>query len=60
MSTPRTYTVPEVAELLGIKLSTLYQQVREGRAGHLRPIRVGTVTRFPRTHIDRLLEGEAA
>lgn len=49
-----TYSVPETAALLGFATSTLYQQVREGRADHLKPIRLGTKTRFPKSHIDRL------
>ena len=60
MTTPLTYTVTEVADLLGVARSTLYEQVARGRADDLRPIRVGRTTRFPRAHIDRLLEGDAA
>lgn len=61
MSTParRAYTLPEAADLLGIPVSTLYQQAREGRCSELQPIRVGRTTRFPKQHIDRLVEGAA-
>lgn len=59
MTTPRTYTAAEVAEMLGIGHSTLCRHVRDGNAQHLHPIRVGTTIRFPRTHIDQLLK-EAA
>ena len=60
MSESRTYTVTETAERLGIPRSTLYDQIRRDAVPHLRPIRIGTRTVFPRAHIDALLEGEAA
>ena len=59
MTGSRTYTLREVADILGVPYSTLAQQVREGKADHLRPIRVGTRTVFPRIHIDHLTEGAA-
>lgn len=55
-----TYSVVETAALLGFKRSTLYDNIKSGRADDLRPIRVGNTTRFPKAHIDRLLAGDAA
>ena len=51
---PRTMTVPQVAEALGIPKSTLYQAIRENRADHLHPIRIGNTTRIPTSVVDRL------
>ena len=48
---PETYTVREVSEILGISPSTIYDQVRAGRATALQPIVCG----FPKRHIDRLV-----
>ena len=59
MTGSRTYTLREVATILGVPYSTLAEQARTGRADHLRPIRVGTRTVFPRTHIDHLTQGAA-
>lgn len=56
----RTYTARETADLLGIGHTTLCRHVKTGGADHLKPIVVGTTIRFPRAHIDSLLEGEAA
>lgn len=56
----RTYSARETAEIIGVPYSTLTEMVREGRVDHLRPIRVGRQTRFPKVHIDRLTEGTAA
>lgn len=53
----KTYTVSEAARILGIPESTLYRQLRDGNADHLRPIRVG-VWRLPRRVIDALANGE--
>lgn len=52
--TTRFYTVSETAGILDIPESTLYQRAREGRCKELHPVRVGTSTRFPKAHIDRL------
>ena len=51
---PRTMTVPQAAEALGIPASTLYQAIRENRAAHLHPIRIGNTTRIPTSVVDRL------
>lgn len=56
----RTYTARETAQLLGIGHSTLTQAVREGRADHLEPIRVGETMRFPRRLIDQITHGTTA
>lgn len=55
----RTYSAAETAAILGIGKSTLHDHVRAGTANHLHPIRVGTVTRFPKTTIDKLAGGAA-
>lgn len=60
MQSTKTYTVPETSAILGVPQSTLYEQVREGRAGHLHPIRVGRTTRFPKNIIDSLAAPEVA
>lgn len=57
---PKTYSVAEVAALLGYPKSTLHQHIREGKANELRPIRTGNVTKFSKAYIDRLLEEGAA
>ena len=51
---PRTMTVPQAAEALGIPASTLYQAIRENRAKHLHPIRIGNTPRIPTSVVDRL------
>ncbi|MHC2848810.1 excisionase family DNA binding protein [Corynebacterium mucifaciens] len=55
----RTYSVREAAAILGIGKSTLHDHVRAGTADHLHPIRLGTVTRFPKATIDALAAGAA-
>lgn len=55
----KVYTVEEVSIILGIPTSTLYQQVREDRAGHLGVVSKRPV-RFSRLVIDRLVDGVAA
>ena len=60
MSAEQTYTVREVARLLGIAPSTLYDRAKKNQDKQLRPIRVGTTTRYPRAVIDRLVSGGAA
>lgn len=54
MAISRAYTVSEVSDISGIPKTTLYQQAREGRCPELRPIRCGSRTVFPRSHIDKL------
>lgn len=49
------YTVQETASLLSIPISTLYRRLQQGQAKELKPIRLGSTTRFPKTHIDNLL-----
>ena len=49
------YTVREVAALLNIPESTLYRRIQDGRAKQLKPISLGSTTRFPKAHIDNLL-----
>lgn len=55
-SSPRTYSTPEAAELLGVSKGLLY---KIGRAGEKRPeyrqlgcIRIGTSTRWAASKID--------
>lgn len=60
MDSSRTYTVAEVSAILGIAQSTIYEMVRESRAGHLYPIRVGRAVRFPKNVIDNLAAPEVA
>ena len=55
----RTYSAAETAAILGIGKSTLHDHVRAGKVDHLHPIRVGTVTRFPKATIDALAGGAA-
>ena len=55
----RTYSVAETAAILGIGKSTLHDHIRAGKVNYLHPIRVGTVTRFPKATINALAEGAA-
>lgn len=55
----KTYSVVETAELIGVSKTALYECIKKGEVDHLRPIRVGGSTRFPKAHIDCLLEGAA-
>lgn len=59
---PRTYSAAEVASITGISKSTICKWVREGKANHLHPIKLGNALRFPRTVIDQLApeDGDAA
>lgn len=59
MQSTRTYTAQEVADMLGVALSTLIRQTRAGQLKELRPIQVGNRFLFPRTTVDQRL-GEAA
>ena len=52
--TARTYSVAEAAAILGVGKSTLHDHVRAGTVDHLHPVKVGTVTRFPKSVIDGL------
>lgn len=44
---PRTYTAAEVAAITGISKSTICKWVGEGKADHMRPIKLGTALRLP-------------
>ena len=63
MSTPapaierQTYTVPEVAKILGIGRNTAYEICRNGE---IPTIKIGGRVLVPRTAIDELLQGESA
>ena len=50
----RTYTVPEVAKILGIGRNTAYEICRNGE---IPTIRIGGRVLVPRSVIDELLEG---
>ena len=50
----QTYTVAEVAKILGIGRNTAYESCR---AGEIRTIRVGGRILIPRQAIDELLRG---
>lgn len=54
MTTPRTYSAQETADILGISKSTICKWAREGKAQQLAPIKLGTAIRFPRAVIDQL------
>lgn len=58
-TTKKSYSVPEVAGMLGIAPSTLYDHVNKGTVPQLRPITVGARTVFPKRVIDQLLDPEA-
>lgn len=55
----KVYTVEEVSIILGIPTSTLYERVREGRAGNLGAL-PGKPVRFSRRVIDAVADGVAA
>lgn len=59
MSDPKTYTIKEAAAVLGLSESTLYQQVRTGKADDLKPFRLGG-WRIPRRTVDAKANGLAA
>lgn len=52
----QAYSVQEVAALLGIAPSTLYDHVRAGKVKNLHPITIGARTVFPKKVIDALLD----
>ena len=52
------YTVREAAPRLRMGVSTLYRHVAQGKCPHLKPFCSGSVVRFPKAHIDRLVSGE--
>ena len=54
MTTSRTYSAQETADILGISKSTICKWAREGKAQQLAPIKLGTAIRFPRAVIDQL------
>ena len=58
MTTPRTYSAQETADILGISKSTICKWAREGKAQQLAPIKLGTAIRFPRAVIDQLAPKE--
>lgn len=55
----RTYSAAETAEILGFGKSTLLEHVREGKAAHLHPVRLGRAVRFPMNVVDQLAGGAA-
>ncbi len=59
MNTTRTYTSQEVADMLGVALSTIIRQARAGKLKELRPLQVGNRFLFPRAIVDQRL-GDAA
>lgn len=56
----RTYSAAEVALILGVGKSTIFDNVHAGKLDHLRPVWIGNRLRFPREVIDRVVGGEAA
>lgn len=54
---PGTYRVEEVAALLGIARSTVYQQINEGK---IQTLKFGRARRIPCAVIDRMLAPDAA
>jgi excisionase family DNA binding protein len=50
----KLFTVPEVAQILQVKPSTIYTWVRLGKLPHLR---LGRLVRFTLDHIKKLMEG---
>lgn len=60
MTTSRTYSAQETADILGISKSTICKWAREGKAQQLAPIKLGTAIRFPRAVIDQLAPKETA
>ena len=58
MTTPRTYSAQETADILGISKSTICKWAREGKAQQLAPIKLGEALRFPRAVIDQLAPKE--
>jgi excisionase family DNA binding protein len=53
----RTYSMREVARLLGTSASTIYAEAKTGRVAGVPVVRVGQRVVVPRAPIDRLLAG---
>lgn len=51
----RTYTAKELADLLGVSPSSIYQSVQDGDCP-VAPIKVGRRLVWPKATVDRLLE----
>jgi len=56
MEKPHAYSISEIAEALGIGLSTAYRHAREGE---LPTVRLGKRLLVPAQAIERLLRGES-
>ena len=56
---PWTYSVAEAAAILGVGKSTLHDNINAGKVDYLRPFRVGTVTRFPKSTVNAVAGGAA-
>ena len=54
---PGTYRVEEVAKLLGIARSTVYQQINEGK---IHSLKFGRARRIPCAVIDQMLAPDSA
>ena len=55
----RTYSVAEAAAILGVGKSTLHDNINAGKVDYLKPFRVGTVTRLPKSTVDAVAGGAA-
>ncbi len=49
----RVYTVPEAADVLGIKSTTMYKLIREGQ---IRSLKIGSLRRIPAEAIDEFIQ----
>lgn len=50
----QVYTMQEVADMLGVAYSSIWDQV-QAQTFPVKPLRIGRVYRFPKERIDRLL-----
>lgn len=55
MTTPKAYTVDEVAAILKVHPRTVYRMVERGE---LRGVKVGVLWRIPQEALDAFLRGE--
>jgi excisionase family DNA binding protein len=51
---PKLYDIRDVSEILGVKPSTIYTLVHQGKIPH---IRIGRLIRFTPEQIDEFLQG---
>lgn len=54
------YQASEVAEKLGVSLTSVIRWADNGKAAHLKPFRIGSRTFFPKTTVDAIISPKVA